>query len=188
LAQGFEIQSLRQRLKPESSVIGFQKSTEPLAAVAVVIDLGRSSGSILLIRRRDRERDPWSGQVAFPGGHKSPNDQTLLQTAVREAEEEVGIQLHEHSLLGALPPVYSRGRSVLVAPFVFQLRREVKVRLNDEVAESFWATLAELSNMHATLSPVVVQQGQLEVDSYVYDGRVIWGLTYRIINMLLGRP
>jgi 8-oxo-dGTP pyrophosphatase MutT (NUDIX family) len=187
LAKSFEIETLKQRLKPESSAMESQGSIEPLAAVAVVIDLSRNSGSILLIRRRDREGDPWSGQVAFPGGHKSPNDQTLLQTAVREAEEEVGIQLHEHSLLGALPPVYPRGRSVLVAPFVFQLRREVEVRLNDEVAESFWAKLTELSNIHATLSPVVVQQGQLKVDSYVYDGRVIWGLTYRIINMLLGK-
>ncbi len=187
MAKSFEIESLRQRLKPESSVIESQGSIEPLAAVAVVIDLSRNGGSILLIRRRDREGDPWSGQVAFPGGHKSPDDQTLLETAVREAEEEVGIQLREHSVLGALPRVYSRGRSVLVAPFVFQLKREVKVRLNDEVAESFWATLAELSKIQPTLRPVVVQQGKLEVDSYVYDGRVIWGLTFRIINMLLDR-
>jgi len=117
----------------------------------------------------------------------SPNDQSLLQTAVREAAEEVGIELGEHSLLGALPLVYSRTRRVLVTPFVFQLKSDVKVRLNEEVAESFWVSLEELAKIRSTMSQVRVQQGELEVDSYIYDGRVIWGLTFRIINMLLER-
>jgi hypothetical protein len=90
-------------------------------------------------------------------------------------------------VLGALPSVYSRGRRVLVAPFVFQLKREVGLRLNEEVAESFWAPLEQLSKIKPIPSQVEVQQGQLEVDSYIYNGRVIWGLTFRIINMLLDR-
>jgi 8-oxo-dGTP pyrophosphatase MutT (NUDIX family) len=187
LDDSLEIQSIRQRLKADVSVSASQGSSEPIAAVAIVINPGRDNGSVLLIRRRDREGDPWSGQVAFPGGHKSPNDQTLLHTAIRETAEEVGIQLKEDLMLGALPPVCSLSRRVLVAPFVFQLEREVSVQLNEEVAEAFWAPLRELSKIEPSPSLVMGQQGSLQVDSYICEGHVIWGLTFRIINMLLGR-
>lgn len=185
MSSGFDIQSLIQRLQPESSVV--ESENEPIAAVAIIIDPNREGGSILLIRREEREGDPWSGQIAFPGGHRESSDQTLLQTAVREALEEVGIDLSEHALLGALPTLYSRTRRVLVAPFVFQLGSDVKVQLNREVAESFWAALNALSNTLATTSHVHVDQGELDVDSYVYGRHVIWGLTFRIINILLNR-
>jgi len=187
LTSGFDVESLSQRLQPESSVVEAQKKNEPIAAVAIIIDATREGGSILLIRREEREGDPWSGQIAFPGGHSSSSDQTLLETAVREALEEVGIHLSEHALLGALPALYSRTRRILVAPFVFQLRSDAKAQLNQEVAESFWVSLKELSNISVTTSHVHVDQGELDVDSYVYDGRVIWGLTFRIINILLDR-
>jgi 8-oxo-dGTP pyrophosphatase MutT (NUDIX family) len=141
-----------------------------------------------LIRRQDREGDPWSGQVAFPGGYKSTNDAALLETAIREASEEVGIELREHEILGVLPPAYSRTRRVLVAPFVFQLKKDVAVRLNEEVAESFWVPLNELLRIRTTTSQVPVQQGRLTVDSYVFDDHVIWGLTFRIVNILLNKP
>jgi len=184
----FDIESLKQRLNPESSVAGSESSNEPLAAVAIIIDPNRSGPLVLLIRRRDREGDPWSGQIAFPGGHKSTKDQTLLQSAIREASEEIGIDLHEHELLGVLPLVYSHTRRMPVAPFVFQLRSNVAVRLNDEVAESFWVPLSELLKIRSTTSQVQVERGKLNVDCYIYDEHVIWGLTFRIINILLNKP
>lgn len=143
---------------------------------------------MLLIRRTERKGDPWSGQIAFPGGHKSRKDRTFWDTVVRETSEEIGIKLGEHEMLGVLPLVYSRTRPVLVAPFVFQLKSEVTIRLNEEVAESFWIPLGELSRIEATQSEVHVQDRKLMVDSYVYDGHVIWGLTFRIISILLNRP
>jgi 8-oxo-dGTP pyrophosphatase MutT (NUDIX family) len=183
----FDIESLKQRLNPTGSVQGSDKSKEPVAAVAIIIDIHRDSDSILLMRRQDRAGDPWSGQIAFPGGHKSPNDRTLLETAIREAAEEVGIELGRHEALGVLPLVYSQTRRVLVAPFVFLLSSYVSVQLNDEVAETFWVSLEELSKIRSTRSEVHVESGTLEVDSYVLDGRVVWGLTFRIIRSLLNK-
>ena len=183
----FDIESLRQRLNPASSIEGPDNSNEPVAAVAIIIDIHRESDSILLMRRQDRVGDPWSGQISFPGGHKSPSDRTLLETAIREASEEVGIELHRHVTLGVLPLMYSQTRRVLVAPFVFQLSSKVLVQLNDEVAESFWASLDELSKIRTTRSEVHVEAGTLDVDSYVLEGHVIWGLTFRIIRSLLNR-
>ena len=131
--------------------------------------------------------DPWSGQIAFPGGHRSRRDRTLLETAIREVSEEVGIELHRHVALGVLPLVHSQTRRVLVAPFVFQLNSDVTVRLNDEVAEAFWVSLEALSKIGSTRSEVQVESGTLDVDSYVHDDRVIWGLTFRIMRSLLNR-
>ena len=182
----FDVESLKLRLNPASSIEG-SKSNVPVAAVAIIIDIHRESGSILLMRREERLGDPWSGQIAFPGGHMSPSDTTLLDTAIREAAEEVGIELSRHVALGALPPIYSQTRRVLVAPFVFQLNSDVMVRMNDEVAETFWAPLQELSTIRPTRSKVHVEAGTLDVDSYDLDGRIIWGLTFRIIRCLLNR-
>jgi len=160
----------------------------PEAAVALIIDPENQEGSLLLIRRLERQEDPWSGHVAFPGGHRSPLDRDLLQTAVREASEEVGIDLAQHDLLGVLPNVYPQTRRILVAPFVFQLRSSVRIRTNREVAGSFWVPLRDLSKGLWVKSEVSAENSRLLVDSYVYGGNVIWGLTFRIINTLFEKP
>jgi len=185
--EAFDVDSLKRRLLPESSVKEAGKTGLSVAAVAIIIDPKKEGGSVLLIRRTERQGDPWSGQIAFPGGHKAPTDQTSLETAHREAWEEVGIQLSEHELLGAFPLVYSRSREVEVSPFVFQLRHDVSVRKNDEVAESFWAPLSELQNIAVSKIEVQVEEGRLLVECYLYRGHTIWGMTFRIMNSLLGR-
>lgn len=172
---------------PESSVMESGKIGPPVAAVAVIIDPKNEGGSVLLIRRTERQGDPWSGQIAFPGGHKTPTDRTFLETVVREAWEEVGIQLREHEILGVLPLVYGHSRRVAVAPFAFQLKHEISVQRNEEVAESFWAPLSVLQNIAVNQSEVQVEEGRLVVDCYIYRGHTIWGMTFRIINSLLGR-
>ena len=183
----FDIESLKKRLRHVSSVLESKKDEWPEAAVTIIIDPRRQGGSLLLIRRTEREGDPWSGQIAFPGGHKSTRDRTFLEAAIQETSEIVGIQLGEHEVLGVLPLVYSRTPRVLVAPFVFQLRKDVAIRLNEEVAESFWTPVRDLSRIEATKREVKLEGGKLTANSYVLDGHVIWGLTFRIINMLLAK-
>jgi len=184
----YDVESLKRRLSPESSLREFERANGPISAVAIIIEPTHEGASILLIRRRDRQGDPWSGQIAFPGGHKSAADKTLLQTAIREALEEVGIALHDHELLGVLPLAYSHTRKMPVASFVFALKNGAPITLNDEVAESFLVPLNELSKISPITSQVQVERSKLDVDSYVYDKHVIWGLTFRIINILLNKP
>jgi 8-oxo-dGTP pyrophosphatase MutT (NUDIX family) len=159
----------------------------PVASVAIIINPEDRGGSVLLIRRTERSNDPWSGQISFPGGHKSAEDQGLLQTAIRETKEEVGIQLNQHELFGSLPFVTTRSRRVQVAPFVFALKSAVTVETNREVAESFWAPLVELSRLEVKRRKVQAEEVILEANSYDYQGRVIWGLTFRLLNLLLDR-
>ena len=185
MSSRFDLNALRKRLLLRTPML--PEKALAVASVAVVINPEDRGGSVLLIRRVEREGDPWSGQISFPGGHKSPEDPELLQTAVREAEEEVGIELVQHELLGAMPIVVTRSRRVQVAPFVFALEFTVTVRTNREVAESFWVPLTELAQLEPTIRQVNVMEGTLEVPCYIYQDHVIWGLTFRIINLLLNR-
>ena len=184
MTEGFHLALLKERLLPDAPV---ELQRLPVASVAVVVNPEDRGGSILLIRRTERSGDPWSGQIGFPGGHKSPEDQGLLQTAIRETREEVGILLDRHDLLGALPTVTTHSRRVQVAPFVFALKSGVAVQMNREVTETFWVPLSELNRLEVKRREVKVEEGRLEVDSFDYGGRIIWGLTFRILNLLLGR-
>ena len=140
MIDAFDIESLKKRLKPDT-ILESQNEKRPEAAVAIIIDPKEQDGSLLLIRRTERQDDPWSGQIAFPGGHKKETDRTFLETAIREAYEEVGIELGQHRILGVVSPLYSYTRHILITPFVFELKGNAKVQLNQEVAESFWVPL-----------------------------------------------
>jgi 8-oxo-dGTP pyrophosphatase MutT (NUDIX family) len=182
----FDLESLRRRIR-EGNPPPESKENSPVAAVAIIINPNDRGGSILLIKRSERVGDPWSGQMAFPGGHKAPSDRNFLETAIREAHEEVGVDLQEHELLGQLPLVYARTRRVQVAPFVFQLKTGVCVRSNEEVLEKFWVPLSIFESSEVNRTEVKVDEGKLNVEAYIYGGNTVWGLTFRIINILLDR-
>ena len=181
----FNVESLRRRLLLTDRVLESEKDQPPEAAVAVI--LNASTSSLLLIRRTERLGDPWSGQIAFPGGHRTIGDRSFLETAIRETNEEVGISLRDHTVLGALPLVYARTRRVRVVPFVFQLETSVELHPNMEVADAFWVPVDDLAQSKVVRSKVRVEKSEFTVDSYIYGENVIWGLTLRIIKILLGR-
>jgi 8-oxo-dGTP pyrophosphatase MutT (NUDIX family) len=158
----------------------------PRAAVALVLRDGPSGVELLFIRRADHPEDPWSGQMAFPGGRSEPGDVDLLATAVRETEEEIGVELSRNAeYLGSLDEVRAMARlrpvDLVIAPFVFRLRGDFRLRPNHEVRSVHWIPLDEL-----------VREDRRSVMDYPYQGStrqfpclrvadvVIWGLTYRM--------
>ena len=107
------------------------------AAVAITLRIDQDRPELLLMRRAEREGDPWSGQVSLPGGHAEESDLDLVATAIRETQEEVGIDLDRDSgLLGALEPIQARARGGLldttIAPFVFESTGEFETTLGPE--------------------------------------------------------
>ncbi len=90
------------------------------AAVALVLVPGSEGPELLLIKRTERDDDPWSGQMAMPGGRRDEEDHDLLQTAIRETREETSVDLGEAEVLGELddlspssphlPPICPPGR------------------------------------------------------------------------------
>ena len=166
-------------------------SSERQAAVAAVLRETAHGAEVLLIRRATREGDPWSGHMAFPGGQRDPEDTDLLATAVRETREEIGLDLDENArLIGRMSPnpAVAGGRRIgmTVTPFVFELHGEPPLSLNEEVAEVIWAPLAPLARGElSTTIPYHYEGSELKLPAWDVQGRIVWGLTYKMLDTLL---
>jgi 8-oxo-dGTP pyrophosphatase MutT (NUDIX family) len=165
---------------------------EPEAAVCIVHTRGPEE-SILLIRRAERESDSWSGQWSLPGGHRDDGDVDLLQTALRELEEECGIRLTRDHLESALPHRLARrrvGRYLLVAPFVFRVDTELATILDPlEAAHAQWVPLEYLRDLNRhRLRSVPGVTPQMLFPAVDLEGAPLWGFTYRLLTDWLGLP
>jgi 8-oxo-dGTP pyrophosphatase MutT (NUDIX family) len=159
--------------------------------VALVLREGGPGGlELLFIRRAEHDLDPWSGHVGFPGGRAEPGDASLEATAARETLEETGIDLaRDGERLGALDEVkaLARGRPVdlVIAPFVFRLRRRLEGDRSREVVSLHWLPLARLLAPETRSTTRYQHEGAvLELPCLRIDGLVIWGLTYRMFDNL----
>ncbi len=125
------------------------------AAVALIL-LPTSDGDLeaLFIKRAEVEGDPWSGQMALPGGRRDPVDDDLLATAARETLEETGIDLAPPDLLGELDELAPNTPvlpPVVIRPYVFGLRDRPEVSPSAEVALHVWVPLSELQQSATTV-------------------------------------
>lgn len=157
------------------------------AAVAVILRDTPSGFEVLFIRRADHEGDPWSGQMAFPGGRAEPGED-LAATAVREAREETGIDLaRAGEAVGELDEVRAMARmrpmDLAIRPFVFRLRGPVETVLSEEVRSLHWLSLDDALRPDAQSTMEYVYQGTtLEFPCLRTEGLAIWGLTYRMFT------
>lgn len=172
-------QQLRGHLLPEEVETPEGKA----AAVSLILRERGGALELLLIERVDREGDPWSGHIALPGGMRGSEDSTLSETVRRETLEEVDLDVREACIfLGRLEPVRpSNAPQLTVFPFVHSLRKEVNMRSGEEVRSYFWASLRELKDARVT-TEVRTFEYELVVPAYLHDGKVVWGLTYRILT------
>lgn len=166
----------------------------PRAAVALVLRdaaPGAPAGlELLFIRRAEHERDPWSGHMGFPGGRAEPEDASLHATAVRETLEETGLDLErEAEPLGALDELraLARGRPVdlVIAPFVFHLKRRADGAPSHEVVSLHWLALDTLldGSSGSTLD-YRYEEHEIQLPCLRSGGLVIWGLTFRMFENL----
>ena len=158
------------------------------AAVALILRDGSPSGiDILFIHRATHPEDPWSGHMAFPGG-RADEGETLLETAVRETAEEVGIDLRSAELLGALDEIQAMRRvpiDLRIAPFVFRVPADAAVHPSHEVAAALWLPLEDLvGERYRSTFDYTETGGLLELPCFRVEERVIWGLTYRMFGEL----
>lgn len=157
-----------------------------IAAVSVIVR-DKQFPSVLLIRRAERLGDPWSGQIAFPGGKMKSGDRTARDTAVRETMEEVGIDLNKSAeFLGYGGVATTHTGTMDVVPSVFVLKEGVEVNPNDEVASFRWVRLEELTTPAAKSTHDVNYEGRIVgMPAYALGDYVVWGLTYRILSSML---
>ena len=164
------------------------------AAVAVVLRDGEDrQPEVLFIKRAEHPADPWSGQMAFPGGRIEPADETLQSAAERETLEEVGLSLQEADRLGRLDDLEGlrgggRSAGIVISAFVYHHRSPGALRLNYEVDEGLWVSLSALADPARRVEYVHPLLGAETYPGILVgdpDRHVVWGLTYRFVEMFL---
>jgi 8-oxo-dGTP pyrophosphatase MutT (NUDIX family) len=152
------------------------------AAVVVLLRVVDRDFQVLFVKRAEKSTDPWSGQTAFPGGKRDPEDIDLKETVVRETLEETGINLREGCrFLGEMDPLRSIQRPEMkILPFVVLQEQERDIELNEELTEYFWVPLKELVQREGS-----VKFSYKEYPAYIMENNIIWGLTYSILHKLL---
>ena len=159
------------------------------AAVLVPILLASERAQVVYTLRKGDLHDH-AGQVSFPGGVPEPQDESLLETALREAEEEIALQPENVEVIGELEELYIPPSKFMVRPFVGLLPREAEMILDQqEVEEIFCVSFEELMSPGA-LKRVVWEweDGRLyEVPIFAVSGYEIWGATAAMTGVLLAR-
>jgi 8-oxo-dGTP pyrophosphatase MutT (NUDIX family) len=186
-----DIVKLRASIESHSAVGAEREEGVRRAAVALIIRAGEDGApELLFIKRAEYPADPWSGQIAFPGGREESGDPTLADTAIRETREETGIDLvRDGTVIGTLDdlrPQTVRLPAVIVRPYVVLLNRFEPLLLSDEVALAFWIPLAAFKDTPSWRDTTVLARGiQLNARAFHHQGHVVWGMTERILAQLL---
>lgn len=165
------------------------------AAVATVFRQGDEGAELLFIQRAEHDKDPWSGQLGFPGGRAEPEDESLAHTAARETCEELGLDLwgsHAEEV-GALDQLQARARQKIqpmaIHPHAWTLSSTPELSPNYEVAEAFWAPLSHLVDparhlwYDAARTTVPYRFPAIDLGRSV----PLWGLTHHMVHEALFR-
>jgi 8-oxo-dGTP pyrophosphatase MutT (NUDIX family) len=158
------------------------------AAVLVPLFLAAESRDphvVLTRRRADLRRH--AGEISFPGGRRDPSDADLSATALREAEEEIGLERSHVSLLGALPTTSTFATNYVIHPFVATIPAGLAWRLSAKEVDAVLEL--PLAQVRAARTKTNIERRGIvfTTDAYVIDDHVIWGATARILQHLLER-
>lgn len=194
------IKEIKKGIPGEKSHVRMAPLSRPLTSYALktVSDVRESAVAVILypteweveciLIQRPEYNGTHSGQIAFPGGKKDPDDLDLEYTARREAFEEVGVPETEGLLIGELTHVYIPVSGFLVKPFLFY-HEELPPLTPDprEVAEIFSFSLSELMN-ESSFSTMTIKFPtgfvQKDIPCFLLNGKEIWGATALILNEL----
>lgn len=168
--------------------------TRPRAAVAMVLrdaDEPARTPEVLLIERARHPSDPWSGHMAFPGGRVEEGDPDARAAAERETLEEVGLALSGADLLGRLDDLEGRhaGRRLplVISAWVYHVSDPGPLRPNYEVQETLWVPLRRLVDPRHHVEYPTPWAGYPGILVGKPGRHVVWGLTYRFLEIFLER-
>jgi 8-oxo-dGTP pyrophosphatase MutT (NUDIX family) len=178
---------------PQNIPPSIPPSTPPLRDAAVLVPVFRdSAGELHLVLIRRGNFGPHGGQLAFPGGKPEPGDASLLDTALREAEEEVSLTPAQVEILAELPAISTRGTGFHVTPFLGRIVRPQQwLWQTSEIDEVLEVPVSALlaPGVHVTEPWQLEGWPQSQLISYyrIAGGHQLWGLSYLIVRGLIPR-
>ncbi len=181
MAFAHRVEELQRRLSPPGDA----------KTACVLLSLWQELGvwHTALIRRTENPRDRHSGQISFPGGRHDEGDETYAFTALREANEEIGIVPGHVEVLGEMTDLYIPVSNFVVRPFVGLLSQPPAFQLQPgEVEQVFAPTIHYFQDPASRSTADVMVGGQLlvrEVPCFLVDDRPVWGATAMILSEFL---
>jgi 8-oxo-dGTP pyrophosphatase MutT (NUDIX family) len=159
--------------------------TKDAAVLVTLYPTDDGPGTVLTLRRSDLRRH--AGEISFPGGRQDHPAEDLRDTALREAEEEIGLPREAVSLVGALPPVGTFVTGYRIHPFVGVIEPgHVWLPQETEVDRVLEPTLGQLRDGYE-LKRLIRRGVPIRTPTYTVDELVVWGATARIVQALLER-
>lgn len=158
-------------------------AADRLAAVLAPIVLEPAPSLVFTVRAAALSRH--AGEISFPGGLQDPGE-TLAETALREAHEEIGLDPALPHLLGALPPVHTFVSGILVVPFVGTLDRAPAFNVNEaEIDEVLVFGIERLASAERTVNYDRPDGRTWRGFAYELEGHTVWGATGWMLHTLL---
>jgi 8-oxo-dGTP pyrophosphatase MutT (NUDIX family) len=157
-----------------------------LSAVLLPLYIKQGEPNILFIKRTDKVKEH-KGQISFPGGNREDRDRTLLDTALRECYEEIGLRTEDADVLGEMDDEVTTTSNYIVSPFVAMIPWPYQFQTNeDEVDEIIEVPISALLDKNCLHPDTEILNGKaVESYTYHYKGNIIWGATARILNRFL---
>jgi 8-oxo-dGTP pyrophosphatase MutT (NUDIX family) len=177
---------LRELLLDPEEAAAIEVPGRTMAAVLVPLYLDQGELHAVFTRRRTDLRRH-AGEISFPGGRQDPGDETLVATALREADEEIGLRPDQVELAGALPPTPTIVTGYRIHPFVGVIRPgHAWTPQPSEVESVLELSLPALRRGHG-LKRLVRRGVPLRTVTYTVGDQLVWGATARIVESLLER-
>jgi 8-oxo-dGTP pyrophosphatase MutT (NUDIX family) len=156
------------------------------SAVLVPVYLADREPHVVLTRRRaDLRRH--AGEISFPGGRREPADVTLITTALREAQEEIGLDRSEVSIAGQLTPTSTFVTNYAIHPFVGAIDPQPEWTVNAAEVDAVLELPLRALRLARGTTEITRRGFTFETDAYELSGHLIWGATARILDELIAR-
>lgn len=166
-------------------ILPTQENQFKFASVMLIIHFTMGDPHILLIKRTKLVKNH-AGEISFPGGNFTPMDVNMLQTAIREIEEELGLKINKEQVIGSLNAERTLTSRYIIYPYVTLLEKIPKIVVtNYEVEKIIDAPLISLLKSRESDIKHQQEYSISQLPKFTYNNEVVWGATARILDQLV---
>ena len=177
------LNNLRTMLTSEINPMLENYGKNKLASILVVI-YGKSP--IVVMTEKPKHMKFHAGEISFPGGKLDSNDSNLLETALRETREEIGLTLRPDQVIGQLDPVITLNSGFTILPFVSVVDEIPPLSANAEVEKIFHIPLESFLKTMAN-DPDPTHNLIQEMYTFEFQGNIVWGASARVLKQIADR-